>query len=233
MRLVIALVFILIALPAVSLAQEVKNIIVRLDNDKLIVNYDLEGESQESYLVTLFSSHDNFENPVKSVSGDIGEEIKPGMKREVVWMAAEDLMGFSGNLQVKVRAQWVPLIEFNIPNKFKRGKSYEVKWKSNSSTPTLNFNLANSEKVIEQMGRVENDGSWIWKVPIKQKVGKNFQLTAISINRKAQSSSFRISRKIPLMIKLLPIIGGFGGIIAIIIPKEEQAQPIVLPLKPN
>ena len=68
-------------------------------------------------------------------------------------------------------------------------------------------------------------------------MGKGFRFKAIALNKSAYSADFRISPKIPMLLKIFPIAGVVGGLVAILVGGrsggESQNKPIVLPLLPN
>ena len=77
-----------------SKAQNIENLVFRLEGTDIIINYDLLGEVEESYFITVFSSHNEFSAPIQFVEGDVGENIYPGTGKTVTWDARQELGGF-------------------------------------------------------------------------------------------------------------------------------------------
>jgi len=222
----------------VSIAQQIENLVFRLERTSIIINYDLLGEAEESYFITVFSSHNGFSDPILFASGDIGENITPGIDKTVTWDAKQELGDFKGNLRIRVRARLVPIISFdNIPPSLRRGKVNEIKWTPGTSQDNIQFQLYRGNELVNDLGQVPNTGAWDWTIPKNQKTGKGFKLKANILNKSAYSADFRISPKIPLLLKILPLAGIAGGLVAILASGgssgEPKNKPIVLPLLPD
>jgi hypothetical protein len=60
--------------------------------DNLILYYDLlDSINNRVYTINVYSSADNYINPLNKVSGDVGLEVKPGGNRKIVWRANQNL----------------------------------------------------------------------------------------------------------------------------------------------
>ena len=53
-------------------------------------------------------------------------------------------------------------------------------------------------------------------IPKNVKPGKDFRIAAISIDKRVISTRFRITRKVPLVVILLPLVAGAGAAVAIL-----------------
>lgn len=214
-------------------AQQIENLAFRQDGGNIIITYDLIGNAENIYLITVFSSHDNFSTPIESVMGDVGVEISPGTGKTITWDARQELGKYKGNIQFKIHVKLTPIIEFeNLSASFRRGKSYQVTWKTGISANSIQFLLYRGNELTSDLGQILNTGNWNWTVPKKQKVGKGFRFKAIVLNKTAYSADFRVSRKIPLLLKILPIAGGLGGL-AVILLSGDKKEPIPLPPLPD
>ena len=96
--LIVLSVFILI--PGISSAwEEVENVrMEQVDND-VYIYYDLSGDS-EKYNVTVRGSSDggrNYRLSMKTVSGDVGKEVRPGSGKEIIWKALKDAGELEGD----------------------------------------------------------------------------------------------------------------------------------------
>ena len=87
----------LLVCPILIYGVEISNVSARQDylSRKVIVRYDLEGELKEGQRVELSLSPDDGATslPVVSVSGDIGESVKPGVGKQIVWDGVKDWKG--------------------------------------------------------------------------------------------------------------------------------------------
>ena len=102
-RYVIFIMFVLsmfILMPAISSAWEkVENVRVEQVGDDVHIYYDLSGDS-EKYKVTVRGSSDGgrtYKLPMKTVSGDIGKEVRPGSGKKIIWKALEDAGELEGD----------------------------------------------------------------------------------------------------------------------------------------
>ena len=93
-------------------AQQIENLVFRQEGVNIIVTYDLIGNTENIYAITVFSSHNNFSTPIKLVTGDAGAEISPGTRKMVTWDARRELGEYKGNLRIRIHAKLIPIIEF-------------------------------------------------------------------------------------------------------------------------
>src|SRR5436190_8172860 len=121
-----------LALP--SSAQEFVLTSIEQTNTRIVVHYDLiDSTSNRLYTVRLYSSADNFINPLNKVTGDVGLEVKPGKNKSIVWDAKEELgPQYRGDIELEVKGKaYVPFITFNdfkTGRVFKRGKKTTLTW---------------------------------------------------------------------------------------------------------
>jgi hypothetical protein len=87
-------------------SQEIGNIVVEQDNDKVIIFYDLTGTSPDQvYTVVISCSVDGGTRFVlSSVSGDVGENISGGHHKKIVWDAFKDVNTLN-QVQFFIRAE--------------------------------------------------------------------------------------------------------------------------------
>jgi len=86
--------------PADQQDNEVANVRVDREGDRLVVTYNLVG-NEDAYTVNLLLSTNNgktFEPLPKTLAGAIGENVTPGKEKQIVWAATEDFpKGFTGS----------------------------------------------------------------------------------------------------------------------------------------
>lgn len=83
-------------------AQEdgVQNIRVQQQGDRVVVTYDLLVEEGTEYEVEVKASDDRrtFNIEPESVSGDVGQGVRPGKQKQIIWDVLEDRPeGIQGN----------------------------------------------------------------------------------------------------------------------------------------
>ncbi|MFO7969219.1 MAG: hypothetical protein R6U15_03790 [Candidatus Izemoplasmatales bacterium] len=88
-------------------AQEpkVKNVDLKIENNKVLINYDLIGNKikNNNHNIELFFIDDRYTIKVpKSLDGDIGEDINPGMNKTIEWEVFEDDISIAQKLQPKI-----------------------------------------------------------------------------------------------------------------------------------
>ena len=81
-------------------AQKIENVQVLLPGSTVVVTYDITGgNSTDEFTVALTYSSDggnNFSKPLRSVSGDVGEKIKPGRGKKITWDVLKDVNALLG-----------------------------------------------------------------------------------------------------------------------------------------
>lgn len=221
------------------IGQNIINVIPRLDGEKIIISYNLQGDQNELFRIEIYSSHNNYSSPLKEVSGDMGDDIAPGTNKTILWDAKSVLGNFRGDLDFEIRGFIMPpFLEFTNPSvggSLKRGKTNQVSWKLNQTGSQLKFELHQNGSLHTDLGNIQNTGTWSWFVPKKTKPGKNFQIIAISGPKQVSSTSFRISPKIPLVVKILPL-AVIGGLVAVIVSggsDEPTVDKIPYPKRPD
>jgi len=65
-------------------SQTVNEISASVENNKIVIDYNLGGDAMAKYKVEVFSSQDNYQKSLKFVSGDVGKNTKVGQKK-VTW----------------------------------------------------------------------------------------------------------------------------------------------------
>lgn len=96
-----------LALPFLNHAQNVENIRFRQENNKVIISYDLTGTKGGCYEIDAYYSSGKGSNfyPIKSASGDIGDCIRKGKDKKIVWNVLKDKeTGIVSNIRFKIVA---------------------------------------------------------------------------------------------------------------------------------
>lgn len=105
MKLLITL-FALISLAWQTSGQAVSNVKWELENDeRIVITYDLAKQGNAIYFdVALKVIIDNKAIVPKSVSGDVGNYVRMGTGKKVIWNIFDDLAELNGELSVEVSA---------------------------------------------------------------------------------------------------------------------------------
>ena len=200
--------------------------------ESLILYYDLiDTVKSRTYTVSVFSSRDNFLNPLVKLRGDVGLEVKPGENRKIVWSSKEELGPvFKGEMELEVRGRvYVPFVKFNDFEKdrtFKRGKATTLTWAGGNRENILNFKLYQGENLITVIPNVANSGSYDLVIPTSVKPGTGYHFIIADSKNKDQmmiTPQFNVKRKLPLLVKAIPILL-VGGAIYFLLPKPAPAE---------
>jgi hypothetical protein len=201
-----------------AFAQKVTIKRVELAGEKIIVHYDLEDSNPNNeYQILLYSSQSNFNTALTKVKGDVGNEVKPGSDRKIEWSIREELGPYKGRLSLEVRGkQFVPVAKFtNIKatTKMKRGKNHTITWKPGNSNP-VTVEFLNGGQQINAVANQPNNGSYTLFISKHQSKGKDY-IIRITDSRNSQdvaiSQPFAVTPKIPLLLKIVPVLA-IGGV---------------------
>ena len=224
-------------------AQEIniKDLIVR--DGQIIIKYNLsDSDLNRRYSLFLYTSLDNYIQPVEFVMGDIGVDIQVGGNKQINWNAREELgPDFKGKFSVELKGSiYIPFIEldgFEDYEVLKRGKPYNITWTGGRGDNVLTFELYNNDKKVHVFDKRPNTGKTFLSIPTNVKPGKGYRLKISDASNKDEvvySVNFIIKRKIPLV--LSAGAGGIaGGAAAYLLQGlgTESNNEIPLPPKPS
>lgn len=217
----------LLALSCFSfLAAASQNVIIKkveLAGEKIIVHYDLEdGNPNNEYKLDLFSSVDNFVAPLTKVKGDVGDGIKPGTGRKIEWSIREEIGSYKGRLSLEIRGKvYIPFVKlqnFNAERSYKRGKSYSMAWKPGNTNP-INIELYKGGQRISGEMNQPNNGGHTFYIPAQAKKGNDYRLKITDTKSSEDilyTSEFKVKPKVPLALKVLPVIALGGAAAALL-----------------
>jgi hypothetical protein len=217
-------------------AQDLQLTYVEFKEDKLVVHYSLaDSVIGRFYSVRLYASKDNFLNPLEKVSGGIGLKVKPGPDNTIAWDARTELGPlFDGKVSLEIRGRvFIPFINVESINQykvFKRGRKYNITWTGGSPQNILNFDLYKGERKVITFPNLANVGHHALEFPTHVKPGKGYRFK-ISDSKNEEdivyTTEFRVKRKIPLVLKVIPAIMVGSGIYWLLRPKDkEPIEPI-------
>jgi hypothetical protein len=202
-------------------AQSVSNIKAVFLDDKVIITYDLIAtDPQQKFDVDLYSSVNNYSRPLINVKGDVGKGLIASRGKRIEFDVLTELGKYDGDITFEVRAGvLVTSITSAFANpmegsKFKRGKVYQIKWVGISESQ-LELELYKSGVKQNTIGKSLNGKDYGWYIPENTKPGADYQIKLVSGANKniSTSKTFKIGRKIPLGLKIAPILI-IGGVAA-------------------
>jgi hypothetical protein len=208
-------------------AQSIQNVRASFANGKVTVVYDLTGAGQgQQFNLDLYASHDNFLKPLKQVSGDIGKNVSGGTTKRIEWDAAAELGAFSGQITFRIKGDPVPVAwAFKNPadgSSVRRGKSSTIQWEGGLKNQTVRLELLKDSKQVLAVGEMTNSGEYIWAVPKDLKTGE-YTVKLSAGQESAQSAPFRVKAKVPLILKVTPLV--VAGLVIILWPENPPPPP--------
>jgi hypothetical protein len=196
---------------------------VELAGEKIIVYYDLEDSNPgNEYQINLYASQSNFATALTKVKGDVGNEVKAGSNKKIEWSIREELGPYKGKLALEIRGKmFIPIAKINSiseGDKFKRGKNHLLTWKPGNSNP-VNIELLKNGTPINSQVNQPNSGSYSFFIPQTAVVGNDYTVRITDtkdLENSITSRPFTVSRKVPLLLKVLPIVvvGGVAAVLA-------------------
>ncbi len=226
-----------------SYGQEIDITTVKLVGDAVEVHYNLIDERVDrSYSINLYTSQDNYIQPMTSVSGDVGIDIPVGENKVLIWDAKKDLgASYKGAIALEVKGNYyVPFITiegFQEGQEFKRTKHQEIVWSGGRGDNILNFELYRGENLVRTFEERPNNGNTKLTFPRGIKPGGDYRLKISDTKNRDEAvftDTFVIKRKYPLgaQLGIVFILGaGVGYLIKSIVPKDEP--DIAVPPLPN
>lgn len=214
-----------IVLSFIANAQEVTITQVELQaNGDVLVHYNLQDERLDrKYSLYLYTSADNFIQPLEKVTGDVGVDLSVGGNKKVIWHAKEELgETFKGGVSLELKGSiYVPFIAldgFDDYKVFKRGKPYDITWTGGRGDNVLNFELYRGDDKVKVLEERPNVGNTTIVIPTDVKPGRYKFKISDSRNKDevVYTLDFRVKRKVPLVMKLgiAAMIGGAVGYLA-------------------
>ncbi|MFZ1807063.1 MAG: GPI anchored serine-threonine rich family protein [Cyclobacteriaceae bacterium] len=247
-RFLLAAIFGLVLLTPLC-AQKVSINKVDIEGGKIIVFYNLEdANTNHEYLLNLYSSNDNFTEPLKNVTGDIGAEVKPGTNKRVEWNMRQEYGGYKGRIALEIKGRvytpFVKLQNFSTKKSYKRGKTYNITWKAGTNNP-IHLELYKGNLRLDGAMNHPNNGIYTLNIPAKSKPGSDYRLKisdAKNSDEVAYTPYFKVAPKIPMLAKVIVPLAVVGGVVALLgsssgggesPPGENSLTEIELPTLPG
>ena len=191
-----------------------------LPNGKVLIRYDLTGEkAKQRYTVKVYCSFNRYTVPLRKVTGDVGTNISIGVGKEIEWDAAEELGTYKGEIDFKVVGEPEALpFAFTTQKEgssVRRGKKTVVQWEGGLADQQVQLELFQAGQRVQALTESKNNGSYSWQLPSDMNKG-SYSLKLSAGQETVQSGVFTVKSKIPLGVKLLPIllIGGAAAALA-------------------
>lgn len=196
---------------------------VELAGEQVIVHYDLDDSNPNNeYLINLYTSKDNYAAALTKVSGDVGIDIKPGVGKKIIWMIREEYGGYKGKLALEIRGKvYVPFVRlqgFDAKKKYKKGNTYDLKWKVGASNP-INIELYNGGERVSGETNQPNNGTHKLFIPKHATKGKEYRIKFTDTRNTDEvlySETFSVAPKIPMWMIIAPGVAVVGVLVAVL-----------------
>lgn len=213
------LILLLLSVAIHGYAQQISLEWIELSGNKVIIHYDLiDNNPNHQYMINLYSSQDKFTNPITKVSGDVGQDVRPGEDKAITWDITRELGVFKGRLTFEIRGRvFIPFVRlqpFDKGETFVRGKTYPLNWTSGNLSGQVNIELYKGQTRIPIENGMANVGKYEWNIPSGLKPGSDYTLRFTNtkdLNDYVVSMPFTIKAKYPLAAKIgLAVTAGAG-----------------------
>lgn len=203
------------------IAQKVDIKKIEMAGEKIIVHYDLDDSNPNNeYKINLFASTNNYGTPMTKVSGDVGEQITNGVNKKITWNVKEELGAYKGNISLEVRGRvHIPVAKFSgitTNTKMKRGKTHVVTWKAGNTNPVHVELFKGGQRVSGDLNQ-PNNGSYSLFVPQHASIGSDYTIRITDARNSEEvvnSQPFSVRRKVPMLLKVLPVLAVGGAVAA-------------------
>lgn len=206
-------------------AQKIENLKATFVDGKVVINYDLAGGNPKGkFNVSLYASHNSYLNSLNFVTGDVGKNLSGGAHKQILWEAGKELGTFKGELSFKVKVEVLPLpyafINPVTSSSVRRGKSTNIQWEGGVKDQNIKLEVYRGNEQIAAVADTKNTGEYSWSVPKDFVKGTDYTLRISDGGQSVSSTAFAVKAKIPLLLKLSPLIigaaiipflGGSGG----------------------
>lgn len=208
-------------------------------SSEVTIFYDLEDTGQPTpYFIQVFSSTNNFTNPLVNVRGDVGIGIVAGINRKIIWNMRSDLGdSFIGDIQLEVRGKvYVPFIRLNQlghNNTIKRAVKTKLAWTGETNNKELVFDLYLNSERIQSIPSIPNNGNATISLSSKVKAGHGYYFKVSEVGNPEhviQTDVFAIKKRFPLIVKLAP--AAVVAVVIILLLPDKPGASVGSPLPP-
>jgi hypothetical protein len=229
--------FNLVQIP-VSLAQQLTNLRTFFNGERVVITYDLEAtDDDEHYRIDLFSSHDNYTEPLTHVTGNVGYNVIAGKGHRVIWDALNALpIGFNREVTIKIKGTVQLAVDALPQTTYKRGGDLWLQWHGGIPEDKVNIVLVRDNEDYRTLAEgVSNSRTYSWKIPTSLRAGKDYAIRVTKADDPAElskSNTFAIKPRIPIWAKGLVVVGVGAGVWVITqgggAAAEENLPPITI-----
>ena len=221
-------------------AQRIENIDVQLVNENIILSFDLLPQESiaEKYDLAITSSIDGHKKPLQVKNGSVSD-VAPKNRLQYTIDGIQNLGDFKGEVKFRIKATltYSPLRILSPKDKIsvKKGKTLELSWAGGNNTSEYNIELYKSNVLSTTIESKNSSKKSNWKVPKNFRTGNDYKIKIAVDGKENQSvftKQFTIKRKIPILIKVMPLVVA-GGVFALISGGGGSDPDPVIPIPPD
>lgn len=216
-------------------AQKVDNIRITFEENVVIIYYDLLPDADSLNAdIEVYSSADNFKNPLQYVSGRVGKNIHPSYNNAIIWKAGEEYPDIDfKTITLLIKAEpIIPPYQFTFPafDICRKRKKYLITWEGGRKSDNVQLFLKGNKIKNTLLAELLNSGNYLWKVNAKLPKD-NYRLVLQTPSETATSQPFRVSNSRLYWIAIPVTLGSL--ITLYLINNNEKDRPLPPPPDPQ
>lgn len=176
---------------------------VEVTDSEIIIQYNLESDADDRFVVQVYHSLDSFSAPMMNVSGDVGNNVIAGPNKTV--RIPKNLFSNSSEVQFEILAErresFISIDSVGFKKKVRRGRPVDLVWKGGDPKDIYTVLLSDGSDSLHYIDNTLNNGSYTWIPSMELELKQDYSIQIININNPAQFSNtnnFKVYRKIPL-----------------------------------
>ena len=209
-----------------AFSQVIENVRTRIEEDKIILQYDLKTAPTDAWIeLKVFSSHNSFSKPLANISGAVAK-VTPGANKQIEWQYGHELDNFNGDLAFELEAEVIFHMRFGTPKKsLRRGKENTIEWSGGRPQDSIHFEFISADKkVIWNKTALNKTGTLNLQPDPNLTLGKGYHLQLTSKDDKV-TIPIQLKRKVARAWIISPAVIAIGTIVYLLLPDSKEGLP--------